>query len=483
MTVLRSAALAAALALLFGAGAAARLSAQQDTTARDSSAAVPAPGDTSAVTSAASPDQSGLTGAPGVAVPGDTVVVDQVVAVVGNHPILASQVDEEIFTREQQGLKPPTDSAGTMALRHEVLSQLIDAELLVQQAKRDTTIKVTDQEIAQGVDQQIQQLRKQFPTELAYTTELRKAGFQTPEEYRRWLADQQRRAALQNKLIENLRGSDKLKPVAPTEKEMHDFFKAQKSQLGNRPATVSFQQIVVAPRPTTAAKARALAVADSIATQLRNGADFATAAKRFSADSGSAAQGGELGWFRRGRMVPEFDRVAFNLKPGTISNPVETSFGYHIIQVERIQPTEVEARHILIAPEITQADRDTARALAERIYSALRQGASFDSLQNLYQDKDEQRSADDIPLDKLPPAYTQPLANADSGTVVPPFVLPGPGGRDKYAVVRVTRRRAQGDIQFDDVRDQIHQQLGQQLAIRRYIDDLRSRTYVDVRLP
>ena len=139
--------------------------------------------------------------------------------------------------------------------------------------------------------------------------------------------------------------------------------------------------MVVAPRPTDAAKSRALALADSILIELRKGADFAVAAKRFSADPGSRERGGELGWARRGLFVPEFDRVAFSLKIGVISEPVETPFGYHLIQVMRTQPGEIQVRHILIAAEVTAADVDSAEAHAQQVYAAALAGASFDSLQ------------------------------------------------------------------------------------------------------
>jgi parvulin-like peptidyl-prolyl isomerase len=222
------------------------------------------------------------------AVPRDTTfVVDRVVAVVGNRPVLASQVDEEIFSRQSQGVKLPSNPEGLQLVRQQIVSSIIDEELLVQQAQRDTSIKVTDEEIASGVEEQVRKVRSNFTSEVDYTAELKKAGFQTPEEYRRWLTDQQRRAAFQNRLIEKLRNEGKLKSVAPTEKEMKQFFEEQKSALGTRPATLSFRQIVVSPVPAPAAKARTKAQADSIVLELRRGADFATAARRFSQDPGS----------------------------------------------------------------------------------------------------------------------------------------------------------------------------------------------------
>ncbi len=424
--------------------------------------------------------QSALTG-PRAPLRDTTFVVDKVVAVVGNRPILASQVDEEIFSRQSQGLKLPTSPEGIEALRKQVVQGIIDDELLVQEAERDTMIKVTDQEIADGVEEQIKKIRSNFSSEFEYATELRKAGFQTPEEYRRWLTDQQRRAALQNRLVEERRGSGKLKPVIPTEREMREYFDQQKGNLEKRPATISFHQIVIAPQPSAEARQRAYGLADSIAQGLRRGGDFAVAAKRFSMDSGSRELGGSLNWFRRGSMVPEFERVAFALKPGVISDPVETSFGFHVIQVERAQPGEIQARHILIMPEITEQEGDSAHRLAENLLRMARAGSSFDSLQRIYHDKSEEREARDVPLNKLPPAYAQATDTASEGSTVGPFPLSGSGNRVKYTILRITSRRPEGDVRYEDVRDKIRQQLGEQLAVRRYLDTLRKKAYIDVR--
>jgi peptidyl-prolyl cis-trans isomerase SurA len=434
--------------------------------AADSAAPAPAPAPLGAATEARSDGP---------------IVVDRVVAIVGNRPVLASQVDEEVFSRQSQGQSPPKDPDSLAALRKQVIASIVDEELLVQQAQRDTAIKVTDQEIADGVEQQVRKVRAGFTSEVDYKNELKRAGFGTPEEYRRWLTDQQRRAAFQNRLIEKLRQDGKLKPVAPTEPEMRAYFNEQKGALGNRPATLSFRQIVIAPRPAPEAKSRTRAQADSIVLELRRGADFATAAKRFSQDPGSKDQGGSLNWFRRGVMVPEFERVAFGLRPGVVSDPVESPFGYHIIQVERVQPGEVQARHILLIPNIDSIHVDSARALADSVRSLILRGAPFDSLQRKLHDPSAEKQADNVPADKLPEAYAKAFGDADSGAVAPVFSLPGAGTREQFVVAQITGRRPPGDIRYEDVRDRIRDQLGQQLAIRRYIDRLRSATYVEVR--
>ena len=97
-----------------------------------------------------------------------TFVVDRVLAVVGNRPVLASQVDEEIFSRQSQGAKLPTDPGDLQSVRQQIVCSIIDEELLVQQAQRDTSIKVTDEEIASGVEEQVRRSATNFTSEVDY---------------------------------------------------------------------------------------------------------------------------------------------------------------------------------------------------------------------------------------------------------------------------------------------------------------------------
>jgi parvulin-like peptidyl-prolyl isomerase len=356
--------------------------------------------------------------------------------------------------------------------------------LLVQEALRDTAIHITPEEIAEAVDVEFRKVRESIASELEFQAELRKSGFQTPDEYRRWLGDEQRRSLLQTRLIEQLRERGSLDPIPPTEQEMRDYFETRKDVAGRRPATIAWRQIVISPKPSAEAKAQALAKADSIVLELRQGADFATAARRFSMDPGSRDDGGSLNWFRRGQMQPEFEDVAFRLRPGVVSNPVETLFGYHIIQVERAQPAEVQARHILIMPDISADDARRARELADEAHAAVAAGASFDSLQRLHHDKTQFEDTPEVLVTQLTPPYTDLLANADSGHISPVTPLESPMGdanRTQYLIVQVTDRRPEGEIIFEDVRDRLRNQLGEELAIQRYLERLRRGTYVEIR--
>jgi peptidyl-prolyl cis-trans isomerase SurA len=225
-------------------------------------------------------------------------------------------------------------------------------------------------------------------------------------------------------------------------------------------------------------------VADSILVELRKGADFATAARRFSMDPTSKELGGSLGWVRRGQGLDQkFEDMAFMLRPGVVSDPVETSFGFHLIQVERSQPAEVQVRHILIMPAVDTADADSALRVARRVHDAIEAGASFDSAQRIWHDKVEEREVPPIPLENLPAAYGEALTGVPIGKVAPVFRLDAPVDllRSKYVVALITDRTPAGEVRYEDVKEQIRSGLGEQLTTERYTDRLRRATLVELR--
>lgn len=413
------------------------------------------------------------------------VLVEGIAAVVGNTVIPKSRVEEELNVYQQQGGQVPSDPEELNSFRLQILRQLIDQELLVQAAQRDTTVVVTPQEVQQEVDRAMQQVRGQFTTEFEFTRQLQAAGFGSIEEYRRWLTEQTARDQLRRKYIQMRRDMGELAPLAPTEEELREFFEESRAQQPPRPATSSFRQIVMRSQGDSAAVAAAAALADSLVLELReNDADFGSLARAYSSDPGSRDQDGNLGWVRRGRLVPAFERVAFRIEPGTISDPVLTVFGYHIILVERRQPSEVMVRHILIAPEVTEADRARASALADEVAQALRDGASYDSLATLHHDHagQEQPLVEDFPEDQLPDEYKSWLEGAESGDILGPIKLDLGDGRPKYAVIIVQERRPEGQFNFEDLRDQLRSRLAEQNAMDRLIRILREATYVEIRM-
>lgn len=412
--------------------------------------------------------------------PGTTVAVDRIVAVVGGEPILWSDVLVAVNQKRAQGLTFPPDSLGQMAIARETLSELVDAEILVQKAAQ-LKIEVTEADVASGVDDQIRRIREQFPSDVEYRRELREAGFGTPEEYRRTLVEQARRQMLQQRTFEELR--KRLRPAAVTEAEVDTAFEQSRERLRQRPATVTFRQVVVAPKPSDASKARARAKADSLLAEIRAGADFEQVARRESMDPGSKELGGDIGWNRRGSgLVAEFERAIFALPPGRVSPVIETTFGYHIIRVDRVQPAEVKSRHILIRPEVDSTDVARARADADSLVAQWRRGADFELLVQRYHDVSEERGIlQPYPRDSLPASYQAAIAGQSAGAISEPFAL-GAAATVKFAVLELVSTVEGGQYSVEDVRDQIRQQLLAERATRVLLDSLRRETFVSLRL-
>jgi peptidyl-prolyl cis-trans isomerase SurA len=408
--------------------------------------------------------------------------VDRVVAVVGATPILYSDLLDELNMRRAYGLQLPTDSAARAKLERDVLGEMVDAELLVQKAKEEK-VEVSEEDIAKQVDDNLKQIRTQYPAENEYRAALRANGFGTPEDYRKRQLEILRRRNMQQEVYQKLRKDQKLAVSAVSDQELDEAYAQSKASFPKREAMVTFKQIIVAPKPTAKAKAAARAKAESLLVQINKGADFAELAKKFSQDPGSGAQGGDLGWNRRGAMVKEFDEMMFALPVGRVSPIVETPFGYHIIKVDRAQPAEVKARHILIIPARDSSDVARARLEADSVRAAVAKGADFDSLAARHHDAQEFRALPDIPRDSLPPAYRTALGNAGKGALVGPFPIDDPrSGLKKFVVIRVTQATAEGEYPEAEIKARLREQVSEGKTMRKLVDSLRRATYVSMRL-
>jgi peptidyl-prolyl cis-trans isomerase SurA len=408
---------------------------------------------------------------------------DRVVAVAGEQPLLLSEIEEELLRRRADNPKfvIPTDSVELNKLRRDILTDLIDEQLLLQKAKSEK-IEVSDADLVPQIDARVQKVRAQFTTDAEYRTKLAEAGFGTPEEYRALLLDRARRGATIDRLIAKLREENKFSAPPVNDSALARYFAEGKLGEQHRPPQIAFRQLIVTPVPRVEERARARAKIDSILAEIRKGGDFEQAAKRFSEDPGTKELGGDLGWNHRGNMVAEFDAVMFALPPGRVSNVVETTYGYHIIRVDRVQPAEVKARHILIRWPVDSTDVSLARAKADSVVRALRAGASLDSLAAIYKDPVEQRTVPLFPVAELPAAYQAALAGRKVGDIVEPFALPDPTYGSKFSILKVSDYVPEGDLTLADVKTQLRTVLSEEGARKRLIATLRKEMFVSVRI-
>ncbi len=411
------------------------------------------------------------------------VPLDRIIAVVGDQVITQYDVQERMLAMQQQpGFKPPQNEAEFNTLALEVINQLVDEEALVQKAA-ELKVEVLDNELSANVDRQVREIRARFASDQEFRAELAKAGLGTPEEYRRFLMEQVRRGELQRRAIAKLKQEGKLPPVSVSQAEVEEAFNRSRATLPRRPATVTFRQIVVAPRPTVAAREAARQKAESLLAEVKGGTEFERVAKRESADSVSALQGGDLGWARRGAMVPEFERWMFALRPGDLSPVVETGHGFHIIRVDRVQPGEVKSRHILVKPKIDSSDVARARLEADTVATKWKAATPFDSLVKQHHDPLEETSIlTPIPRDTaLPPSYREGFAGKKAGDIAI-FPIAGPAGIPKFVVAQLVTVDEGGEYTLSDLKERVRQQLGEEASFRRLLDTLRKQLYVTIRM-
>src|SRR2546426_2932814 len=137
---------------------------------------------------------------------------------------------------QSEGQQLPSDSAGRAALRRQILTQMVEDELLVQQAQRDTNLKVTDREVQDQVEQTVQNVRKQFTSGAEFQSQLRAAGFGSEEEWRRWLAGKQRPSVLRDRLLGERRPKGKFPPRPPARSPLRAFWGPKRGPPAQRPA-------------------------------------------------------------------------------------------------------------------------------------------------------------------------------------------------------------------------------------------------------
>jgi peptidyl-prolyl cis-trans isomerase SurA len=247
------------------------------------------------------------------------------------------------------------------------------------------------------------------------------------------------------------------------------------------------------PQPTAAAKEVARVKAESLLAQLKSGADFEKLAKRESMDPETKDTGGDLGWSRRGMQVPEFDRWLFGsmylqaTQPGQLTPVFETSYGFHIVRVDRVNGAEVRARQILIAPKIDSADFERNRKLADSVAALWKAGTPFDSLAKKFHDYrggEETSILTPFERDKLPTTYQKGFLLHKPGDIVV-FEIAGSAKRPdvpKYVVAQLLTADEGGDQTLDELREAVRSELSQRGGVRRYIDSLKKQTFVLVKL-
>jgi len=406
----------------------------------------------------------------------DDDIVDRVAAVVGDSVVLQSQVMEAVQRVVlTQNTQLPEPGPELELLMSEMLEQLVSTVLISQEAARDSLIEVDEVLIEERVTEEIAQVTQRVGGQVALRQSLAGMGL-TLAEYR-----DMRRSEIRQEQVQQMFMQSRLRNAAPielTDDELLAAFQAARGQLDQRPKLVTFDQVVMMPTPTEASVDSARMRLEGLLSEIQAGADFAELATEHSDDP----NGGDLGWFRRGSMVREFEEAAFALPEGGVSDIVETQYGLHIIKVERFRVGERRARHILLIPRVTETDLQSMRDIAAEVLAKLQGGADIDPLIAQYADPEapDSMTIEFERISSLPPGY-EAIATASAGDVIGPIEYDTGQGTKRISVVRVTNVREAGAYTFEDLRGQLADRLRQQKQIAGILEELRARTHIDIR--
>jgi peptidyl-prolyl cis-trans isomerase SurA len=272
-----------------------------------------------------------------------SMVIDKVIAKVGSEYILLSDVEKQFAYLKQSNPSAVPES------KCEVLESIIAQKIMVNQAKLDS-ILVADDEVEAQLEFRIENILGQMGNNEEFFVEY---YGQTVNEVKEWM-----REDLRNQILSERMQSQIINEVNIRPEEVVEFYQSiPKDSIPLLNAEVELAEIVMTPQASAESKDSSYAKLLNLRQQIvQDSADFAELAKKFSDDISSGAKGGDLGWTKRGSFVPEFEAVAYNLEIDEISELVESEFGYHLIQLLDRRGNLIKTRHILITPEVTDAD-------------------------------------------------------------------------------------------------------------------------------
>lgn len=287
-----------------------------------------------------------------------------IAAKVNGETISYEELDNEFLARTRVPYERVKDNPQAQQIRKQLLDQLIDGVLLVQEAKRQQLTVAPE-----VVEERFQNIQARFPSVEAFNQALSSRGL-TAEELKRDIQDGLLRQEIINKEI--------ISKVSTSPDEMKTFFQSHKEDYV-QPEEVKASHILIRVEPNASPEdeKKAQELASSILDKAKKGEDFSALARQYSEDS-SKEQGGDLGYFGRGKMVQPFEDAAFNLKIGEISELVKTQFGYHIIKVE--DKKEEKALSYEEAEERVKNDLTREKAIAryQEYVEELRKKATID---------------------------------------------------------------------------------------------------------
>lgn len=418
--------------------------------------------------------------------------LDGIAAVINDDVVLQSDVEDQLYQFLAQSKAQP-DPAMMDTLRRQVLDQLINEKLIVAEAKR-TGLTTNDADINRQIDEALRQKKEALGGEAAFQEQLR-AENTTEAMVRERYRQQLHRDLLARRMVEKALPR---KTVSPAEAEA--YFKLHPDKFPNRPGEVRLQVIQIPSAADSATDAKGRAAALEARRRIAGGEKFAKVAAEVSEDPGSARSGGDLGFFTRGSMEPSLEEAAFTLKPGELSQPIHSPFGWHLVEVIERDTVrtragtdsldekgkavlETHARHILIRVPIGEADAERARLLAVRVRGEAAKGTDFAALVHRYSKyagpQDSDGNIGFVSLGTLQPSIRAGLDSLEAGQVSE--VLQNQIG---FNIFKLVERHPERPYTYEEIKGELPDAVSEIKMRERYdewVKGLRAKAHVEVR--
>ncbi len=364
--------------------------------------------------------------------------IDGVIAKVGDYIILDSDIDKSYLEISSQGgsVKDIT--------RCQMLGKLLEDKLYAHQAVQDS-LKVTDSEVKSMMEERLNYMVEQIGSMDKVVQYYKK---NSEEDFRSYffdiLKEQKLTSEMQKKIVDD---------VQITPEEVRNFFKKiPTADLPMFGVELEVAQIVVTPKVSDEEKQKVIVKLNEFKKEIQEGSSFSTKAVLYSQDPGSRATGGFYKMNRKTPFVKEFKDVAFSLAEGEISDPFETDFGFHIIYIEKIKGQEVELRHILLTPTISETALKEAKEKITLIKKRIgdKELTFADAARSLSDEKETRANGGALinpktqdtrfELTKMDPSLYSQVSNLKEGEISLPIVDEDQSGKKKYKLITVTNR-------------------------------------------
>jgi len=411
----------------------------------------------------------------------DKMMIDRVVATVGDKIILQSDIENQVLQILSQGY--PT----TTAMDCEVLHQLLTQKLLLTQAELDS-IEVGAGRIESELDRRLMYFVRQVGSEEKLEEFYNKSMIEIKEDFRPLIQEQLKTQMMQSSLMTGINASPKA---------VDKFYnQLPEDSIPMVNTQYEINQILVYPAQNEEARNQARERLLDLRQRIIDGERFSTLAVLYSEDPGSARRGGELGFRSRDELDPEFAKAAFRLSDdGGISRIVESDYGFHIIQLIAHESNQVNVRHILVIPKVNVEDKITAKNKLDSVANLIQSDSlTFKNAALIYSEDEQSRlneglmvnptnSSTKFALDELPTNEYNIIKNLEIGQISQPFESRDENGKVAFKIVRINKRIDAHRANLKDDYEMIEQMTlmhKQQSVVENWIKEKRKKTYIHI---